>query len=991
MADQEDPVDHPSPAPPPRRPRRYLWWLGGSAALLIVLAAIAAGVLVWALRTAAGSAWLVTLAPQLKVTSPRGSLLGDFAAERIDITLPGTGGVLRLDAPRWQALEARRGSAGRWLHLTIASLHADRITLLPGEAAKSERSAASPPETLRLPIELEIRAASVDELRLGAGDDAFALRDLRGRFHLGADGGALHRFAALRASHPRATAFGEATVGADPPFAIDARLSAASAGTTPAWQAGAGANGPLAALAVAATARVADAATPAAQSLDVQAVVRPFAAWPLGELLASAEALDLSAFVSGAPATRLSGRATATTSGFDRLASIVLELRNARAGRWNEGLLPVQRLAAELRARPDDPGTIEVQRLSAELGSSRLGGGRIAGSGRWTADRWNVELELAQLKPSALDARAPETTLDGKLGAIGTGFAAATADAARVELRADLAGRLADRRLPPSAPQTARIRFEANGSAREIVLRSAEAGLGAARATLAGRLSRTGTGAPWHASGKAALAEFDPAPWWPGAADSLLARGPNRLNMKGEFKLDLPVASSASAFKWLAATRGTATLALTDSLLAGVPLQGEASHANNNGDARFIVDLVAAGNRMQTQGRIAADPAEDAWQVSIDAAHLDRLAPLLQAPRKGAPALAGTLTASGRIEGRWPELRSDGELQAAALRLGPLAVRRGEGRWRIGSAADSSVSGRLALDGVDLAGRPIERVRAELNGTARAHKAELRIESNALPPEWVDTIARLGAATAPPPASPASAVTGTATAADSPSASRSVVVMSLEGGLVDAGGESAAGWSGTLPLLLAQSVEAPARTWLRARALRGSYFWSGGPQRASLEPGSAEALGAIVRWGRVTWQAGDGRGGNARLDATATIDPLPIAPLLRALQPDFGWGGELAVKGRLEAHGAPTVRVDAVIERAGGDLSVTDEYGTRQLGLTDLRLGIAADNGVWRLSAALAGETLGVASGAVTARTSPSAAWPEPRAPIEGVIEVRVA
>ncbi len=75
-----------------------------------MLAAIAVGVLFWALRTAAGSAWVVTLAPQLKVVAPRGSLLGDFSAERIDITLPGTSGVLRLDAPRWQALEASRGT-----------------------------------------------------------------------------------------------------------------------------------------------------------------------------------------------------------------------------------------------------------------------------------------------------------------------------------------------------------------------------------------------------------------------------------------------------------------------------------------------------------------------------------------------------------------------------------------------------------------------------------------------------------------------------------------------------------------------------------------------------------------------------------------------------------------------------------------------------------------------------------------------------------------
>ena len=175
-----------------------------------------------------------------------------------------------------------------------------------------------------------------------------------------------------------------------------------------------------------------------------------------------------------------------------------------------------------------------------------------------------------------------------------------------------------------------------------------------------------------------------------------------------------------------------------------------------------------------------------------------------EAPRKGAagaPLLAGTLTASGRIEGRWPDLRSDGELQAAALRLGPLAVRRGEGRWRLGSAADAPMSGTLALDGVDLAGRPIERVRAELSGTgARAQgRAADRVAGPAAGVDRRDRdAAHRGSATAPATPSataPASAAPRrTATAGGQPQRPSS---CSLEGGLVDAGGERAAGWSGT--------------------------------------------------------------------------------------------------------------------------------------------------------------------------------------------------
>src|SRR6185369_9980732 len=79
-----------------------------------------------------------------------------------------------------------------------------------------------------------------------------------------------------------------------------------------------------------------------------------------------------------------------------------------------------------------------------------------------------------------------------------------------------------------------------------------------------------------------------------------------------------------------------------------------------------------------------------------------------------------------------------------------------------------------------------------------------------------------------------------------------------------------------------------------------------------------------------------------------------------------------------------------VIERATGDLAVTDEISTQQLGLSDLRFGIAADNGVWHFTAAAAGATLGVVSAALTARTSPDATWPAAETPIEGVGELRV-
>ena len=993
MADDDMRIDVASPAsPPPRRSKRRLWYgLGAAVAIVVVLAIAAGATIYWAVRSTSGTAWLATLVPRLTIVGPKGSLLGDFAAERIDIGLPGTAGTVRLESPRWHALAATRGSDGRWLHLTIDTLHADRVVLLPATTTTPvSGEPATPPSTLRLPIEIEIGAVSVDELRIGADANATTLRDLRARIHLGADSGQRHRFDALEASHEHARATGSTTIAADAPFTIEARLAATSVDTAPAWQANATAVGPLESLDVSASARVTPTSTRPAQSFDGRATIRPFAPWPLGDVRVSTRALDLSAFSSAAPLTSLSGEATATSSGRDRPAVVSIALANDAAGRWNEGRLPVLRVHGELRARPDDPRVLDVQTLFADLGSGRAAGGSVTATGRWAPDRWNVEAELHQVRPSALDARAPDTALAGKTTFVGTGFGATSAGSEPVvEMRADLAGQLVDRRLPKAAPRLAHVRLDARITSREVELRNLEASAGTARATLAGRLARAGATAPWRATGKAALADFDPAPWWPGATDSWLSRGVNRLDAKGDFDLVLQPATS-DAYAWLAATRGRAHVVVANSLVAGVAIAGDASFVNSDGAAKPVLDLVAGGNTLRAQGRLAATGGRDEWQLAIDAPQLAQLVPFLVAPgaaKSGSrsPPIAGALKASARIDGRWPDVKSEGELHGVQLRYDTIAVRRAEGRWRVGSTADAALDSTLDADGLAVGGRVIDTARVRLVGTGRAHSVDLRIESQALPPQWVDALA---ARTTPPIAAPATAAS--ASASTGASTGRSELVLRAEGGFVDVGGERSAGWKGTIRDLLARSVAAPSRTWISARDVRGSIAWAGGPMRAELDPGSADLLGATLRWSRIAWRAGE-RGAAAALDAHAVIDAVSVAPLLRTLQPEFGWGGDLAVGAHVDVRSAPSVVVEVVVERVRGDLTVTDEYGTQSLGLSDLRLGVAANEGQWSFTSALAGSALGVASGAVTARTDPHAAWPGADTPIQGVFELRVA
>ncbi|CAG1013824.1 partial Translocation and assembly module subunit TamB, partial [Burkholderiaceae bacterium] len=274
---------------------------------------------------------------------------------------------------------------------------------------------------------------------------------------------------------------------------------------------------------------------------------------------------------------------------------------------------------------------------------------------------------------------------------------------------------------------------------------------------------------------------------------------------------------------------------------------------------------------------------------------------------------------------------------------------------------------------------PIDSAQVQLKGTMRNHRLELRADTKALPPEWTET---LQAQPMPLKADPANTT-------------RSVALLVAQGAAFDAraprGAAQWSGWRGSLQQLELRSTDPKAAPWLRAQNVGIEFHWAGGPARVAVQPGRAELLGAALRWSRVGWRAASGSQ-PALLDAQAELEPLPVAPLLARAQPDFGWGGDLAVVGHLNVRSAPSFTADIVLERQRGDLTVTDETGSTQaLGLTDLRLGLDVRNGTWSFTQGLAGKTLGVAAGAVVARTSPQATWPSPDTPIQGVLEVQVA
>jgi translocation and assembly module TamB len=973
MAEPSSPAPlSPAPTPPPAPKRRwrplrrlafsfstYLLGLAAAAAL-----GVSAGA--WLLSTESGAQWLLARVPGLQASGISGSLLGEFSVQQLELPLPGEGARLRLQQLRWSAPRIRPGGGSAWLRIGFDELSAQSVDLWLSSEPSSDSAA---PTNLELPLGLDVGALRVDEFHIDGLDTP--LRQLRARLSLAADDGTLHKMDALQLSWDRLHLNGRAQVGTRDDLTVDAALDLtqqpASQGE---WSAALQLAGPLAAPQLQATLRAQAAASRPVQTLDATATLHPFAAWPLGELQATARALDLSALHTDAPRTALDLDASASTQARDLPVAVRLSLRNHEAGRWNEGRLPLRTLSLQLQARPDDPSQLDIQAFEAELGSARAAAGRLSGGGQWNPATWRFDTRLSALRPGLLDARAPDMRLDGRLLLDGSGFDGAAPHSAVVEVRGNLDGQ----RLGPGAAQAVQLRLDARLNALRIDLRQLLARSGSASASLDARLTRATPQAGWTARGQATLRDFDPLPWWPGREDSPWRQGPHRLNATADADLTLP-AGAGTAMQWLSRLRGRAQLALEPSRLAGVPLSGNVTlQSAPNGRATGQLQLLADGNQLRVDAQLdaPADGQGDRWDLKADLPTLKKLQPLwtlLLEPGSDAR-LAGKLNTEARIEGRWPALKTQGRLDGAALQLGALQIQRADARWTLGTRGDAPLDAQIELSQLSQGAPSAELLKLQLKGTLQSHTLELKAESKALPPAWVEAVQNAPAGT---------------------KAKRTLAELRLQGGALGSTADGLRGWRGKLQKAEVRGDAAAAPPWLNLAEFGFELHWADGPLRLKADAGRAELLGAALTWSRIAWSDADPGRAPARLDAEARLEPLDVAPLLRRAQPAFGWGGDLRLGGHLVMRSAPTFSADVVIERASGDLNVTDESGTRTLGLSDLRVGVNAQDGVWSFSTGLAGKTLGQAAGAVVARTTPQATWPKADAPLNGVFELQIA
>lgn len=995
MSTDTAPPPSPPLPPPPRAPGgllRALWQLLQPVLSMLLLLALVGGavaaVLVWLLRSDEGTAWLMARLPGVEVSGTQGALLSDrFAAERF---------VVRWDKGRqWVALDGFVGSGlqwdwhpapGAWIGLRADRLAARRVEVQTGP--RSPRPIVMP-RSMQLPLRLHAARVEVGELRIDDLEPMLAVQGTGAR--LWEPGGREYHAEHVRLEWHRAQIEGQVSLGALPPFTLQAQARARSIDGGPVWSAEARAQGPLARFDLHASlqgqpgrAATAAAAAAAAPSLQLDAVITPLEAWPLGALRLATQSLDLSALSSRAPRTALSGQAEVDTRALDAPVSATLQLVNALPGRWDEGRAPLRRVQARLRSPDAQRNRLLLESFDIEFARAAEDAGRWQGSGQWNGTRLQLTSRLDALRPQLLDSRAAVMSLSGPLALEFDGLPppdprspapGKPADWSAV-VRTELDGRIERSPLP------VQLAVEAQADAKHVDIRQLRAQAGSAHATLSAQVRRAAQGA-WQLRSSGVLADFDPLPWWPGPEGSPWRAGPHRFTGGWTIDLSLPRPQPGQPpLAWLQTLAGSGQLRLERSQLAGVPLVGQVELAQRPEPglppARVSGELLLGGNRLLIEGR--GDPlgegAQDRLQLDLQAPLLSALAPLARLhpassawqPRSGA--LDGQLT----LEGRWPALRSEGRAELQTLKAGAVDARQLQARWRFDTASDQPLM--LQLDGQGLAQgeQRLEQLRADLRGTWARHRIDASVALPGQPPPLLERAFALRRGQG--------------------------LQAQLRGeGQWRPDGSGGGRWSGQVAELhlgpwagaSAPAPTGPGSTWLRATELRTELRWDARQGLVEWLSGAGQmrlADAVTLRWDEVRV---DFSGAAPAFTLRADVEPFALAPFLARAQPDMGWSGDLQLAARVDLKVAEQVDADFVFERRSGDLQLSEEATTIPFGLNEMRVVVSAHDGLWQLAGAFAGKALGEASARLSLRPKPQQRWPDAETPIDGVVEAHVA
>lgn len=960
---------------PTRRPRAGLWL--GLGAGSVLAAGMAAGG--WAWQTEAGTRWLLGQVPGLSTQGLAGAL-GSGSMQLDELRWQGAAGELKLTGLRWSGMAwLWRPHTGAWAGLQLQALNVQAATW---QSAPSTSPTAAPAD-LVLPAILSIEELQVDRLQV----DALPLiEDLRASVHLGAEGGTRHQIDRLQARTDRYQLQGSASIEAQGPMALtlNAQLQGNTANRP--WQAKLIGQGPL--LHWQATADLSGEPARAGQpapALQAKATVMPFEAWPLGDLQLNTTALDLSSLDARAPETRLDSEISLQAAGLNQPAKAVITLRNALPGSWDQHRAPVSRVQAKVAGTPMPLNRLQLDELLLELNDGRQAAGRISGSGQWQRDSaTDLALVLQQVQPALLDRRAPTMQLSGPVALEllpGAGSAEPT-----LKVKSQLDGR-STFISPGAAQHDIQLRIDAEGNRLGVKLTDFTARAGAASTRWQGTVQRDAQRWRWQLTGD--LSQFDPAVWWPGEAGSAWRKGPHRLDARVESAASLPAAALERAgLPDLAQVAGNINLTIAPSQLAGVPVQAQLQlTGSGDGTAQWKGSGSVADAQWNSSATLAADTR---WSLDAKVPRIAGMAPVLAlVPHSAAWMPQGgqlQLNASGQGAAEQHRWQLDGRV--AELRSPQLALKDATVSARGGLTADAPL--QLILKGgiASGAGWALRSSQLEVSGSVRNHRLSAQLDSPARPPAWFEhwlgtstgSGSRLSAALDGRWTPAALAVP--ATSAKAPASPK----IQLAGT-----------WQGQLTQLRGGAADGTGQAWAEARdiGLGLSLDANGQITDMRLNPGRLALPGTGLRWQQAQWRARPGQP-LPELNLDMELEAFMLAPWLARAQPELGWSGDLTLAGSVRVRSGQRLDADIVFERRSGDLSVADDNldprsRSQPLGLTDLRLGLSAHDGVWHFTQGLAGKALGAIGGVATVRTRADALWPEATAPLDGSLQLRVA
>lgn len=965
----------PQEAPAPVRRRRWWPWL---IAVPVVLAAGAVGGVWGLLHSDAGTRWLGTRLPFVTAEGTRGALFDDvFEADKVvvrwdfgrqSVTVTG----FRGEGLRW----SWRPHARAWFGIDATKAVAREVIVDTGPPSGH---GAHLPSGIGIPLQIRADRAELETLDV----DGFQLHRLRARAWVG-EANLLYRVEDAELDWGKARLAGHAQLGFDVPFTLGGEAEARPIASDTPLEATIRASGTLDRIVLAGTLRGTPQPGKATPSAEVSTTLLPFAPWVLAQLDAKTTALDLGAFVAGAPETRLSGYAKldAPPAGErPMLADVALD--NALPGHWDAGRLPLARIEVDLQGSSKTRRQVDIRRLALQFVGDGRPAGRWSARGRWDGPALTLDSTLDAVTPQRLDRRAPAMTLSGpvtlELGGLPspddwTGPRPPWSTA----LRATLDGRV------DGAAQAVHVRLDGRATPDRVELKEfdASAGSAIARLTLDARRGDAG----WQLATRGSLAGFDPLPWWPGEPGSAWRQGPHRLS--GGWQLDLalpPEPRSLPLPALLQRIAGHGTLKVDDSMLAGVPLTLDLAleqSGGRGGTSRVRLDAAAAGNKLVASGqaRPSANGADDRWTLNLDAGTLAALAPLVRLLPDGAGWAPQTGSAKGELSasGRWPDLQTQGHLELRQFGSRELEVASASTDWRLstGGLAQQPLELQADVSGLRWGRQSARQIRAELHGTWQEHHLLVAGALPLVPPPLLERWFGLRS------------MSGTrgqlqATGAWTPAA----------GG----GGR----WAGRIERLGIGAWDGGAiappgsdwRTdWVDARDLGAELqFGRGGTlERLQAAPGRIRFARAVdLRWDAV--QADWAGSAAPRFALRMDVDPVAVAPLLERVQPTMGWGGDLRAGAHVDIRAGERFDAEVVVERHDGDLNITDENTTQSLGLSAARLALSAHDGQWRFSQALAGSNIGRMAASLGVRTSSASRWPEEQAPLDGTLELEVA